>query len=359
MKKGETELIRARVIGAGGFGGANIIELLAGHPQVEIVSLVDVEGVGEPISKKHTHLKGFCDIAVTAPDAAGWDKSIDVAFSATPDGVGMKLARAALGAGVKFIDYSGDFRFNSVEAYHNYATRIGRDPNHAAPELLPQAVYGVSELYRAAIAKASLVGNPGCFAMSAILGLAPAVKEGLIDQTTLICDAKTGVSGAGIKPNLTFHYPMRYENMNAYKIAAHQHNIEIEREMSLLAGREVRVTLTTQVIPLCRGIMTVIYGKLNNPATTAKQLFEAYSAFYQGARFVRVEPTGVAVSNNDVRGSNLCVLSTNVDARTGQMIVVSHIDNLMKGQAGSALQNMNIMFGLDETVGLLRPPYYP
>ncbi|MCX7048872.1 MAG: N-acetyl-gamma-glutamyl-phosphate reductase [Candidatus Sumerlaeota bacterium] len=352
-------MIKARVIGAGGFGGANIIELLAGHPKVEIVSLVDVEGVGQPISAKHTHLKGFCDQKVEAPDAAKWDKTIDVAFCATPDGVGMKLAPLAAAAGVKFIDYSGDFRFNSKEAYENYAKRIGRDPNHASPELLPKSAYGLAELHRAEIAAASIVGNPGCFACSAILGLAPAVKAGLVDIETLIVDAKTGVSGAGIKPAATFHYPLRYENMNAYKIAAHQHNIEVEREITLIAGRETRVTLTTQVVPLCRGIMSVIYGRVKNSAITAKDIYECYRAFYAGSKFVRVEPMGVAVGNNDVRGSNFCVLSANMDARTGQMIVVSHIDNLMKGQAGSALQNMNIMFGLDETLGLMRPPYYP
>lgn len=352
-------MIRARVIGAGGFGGANIIELLAAHPEAKIVSLVDIEGVGQPISRKHTHLKGFCDLTVTSPDEAKWDDSIDVAFAATPDGVGMKVAPACLAAGAKLIDYSGDFRFNTKEAYQGYASRIGRDPNHASPELLGKAVYGLTELHRAEIARASLVGNPGCFAVSAILGMASAVKNGLIDTDTLICDAKTGVSGAGIKPHPSFHYPVRYENMNAYKIGAHQHVFEVERETSMVAGRDVRVTLTTQVLPLARGIMTTIYGRLLDDAATAQTLYDAYMEFYRGSKFVRVEPMGVATSNNDVRGSNFCVLSVNLDARTRQMIVVSHIDNLMKGQAGSALQNMNIMFGLDEGLGLMRPPYYP
>jgi N-acetyl-gamma-glutamyl-phosphate reductase len=152
---------------------------------------------------------------------------------------------------------------------------------------------------------------------------------------------------------------VRYENMNAYKIAAHQHNFEIERELSLLAGRDVRVTLTTQVLPLSRGIMSTLYGRLRGATTTAATLFECYKEFYKGSAFVRVEPMGVGVSNNDVRGSNFAVLSVNADPRTGQMIVVSHIDNLMKGQAGSALQNMNVMCGLDEKLGLFRPPYYP
>jgi N-acetyl-gamma-glutamyl-phosphate reductase len=352
-------VIRARVVGAGGFGGANIIELLTAHPEAEIVSLVDVQGAGLPISTQHTHLKGICDLTVSAPDETPWDDSIDVAFTATPDGVGMTHAEACLKAGARMIDYSGDFRFNSAEAYARYAERIGRDPKHAAVGLLPRSAYGLTELHRDEIAETSLVGNPGCFAVSAILGAAPAAREGLIDLATILCDAKTGVSGAGIKPAQTFHYPLRYENMNAYKIAAHQHNFEVERELSLLVGAELRVTLTTQVVPLCRGIMTTVYGRLSKPSTQAAELYEAYEAFYHDSTFVRVEPQGTPTSNNDVRGSNLCVLSVNVDPRTGWMIVVSHIDNLMKGQAGSALQNMNVMFGLDEGLGLRRPAFYP
>lgn len=352
-------MIKVRIVGAGGFGGANIIELLSSHPEVEIASLVDVQGVGQPISDTHTHLKGTCDLPVTSPEEAGWDEGIDVVFAATPDGVGMKLAQACLDGGARLIDYSGDFRFNSLEAYAGYAARIGRAGDHAAAALLPRSVYGVTELHRAEIAEAEIVGNPGCFAISSILGAAPAMKAGLIDPHSLICDAKTGVSGAGIKPAQTFHYPLRYENMNAYKIAAHQHNFEVERELSRLGGTEVCVTLTTQVVPLCRGIMTTVYGQLTSGSTTADELYEAYAEFYRGANFVRVERQGVAVSNNDVRGSNYCVLSINVDPRTGRMIVISHIDNLMKGQAGSALQNMNVMFGLDETLGLKRPPFYP
>ena len=352
-------MIRARVVGAGGFGGANAIELLIAHPEADVCSVVDIEGVGEPISSKHTHLKGFCDVPVESPDSVNWDDSIDVVLSATPDGVGMTFAKECVAAGPKLIDYSGDFRFNTIESYKTYAARIGRDPNHAAPELLEGSAYGLSELHRDAIARTAVVGNPGCFAVSAILGLAPAVKEGLADAGTLICDAKTGVSGAGIKPQPTYHFPLRHENMNAYRIAAHQHTVEVERELTLLVGREVRVTLTTQVVPLSRGIMSTIYGRIAGQSTTPQDLYEAYVEFYRGARFVRVEPPGVPTSNNDVRGSNLCVISTNIDRRTGQMIVVSHIDNLMKGQAGSAVQNMNIMFGLDEDMGLRRPPFYP
>jgi len=350
--------IRVRVIGACGYGGLGIIDLLSQHPNAEVVSLVDLENVGKKISEKFPHLEGFCDLAITSPDEAKWDGGIDAVFTATPDGVGMQIAPQAVESGARLIDYSGDFRFANREEYEDYARRIGRPTEHKVPDLLEKAAYGVTELHREEIAAAPVVGNPGCFAIAAILGLAPAVGSGLVDLDTLICDAKTGVSGAGIKPSATFHYPTRYENMNAYKIAAHQHNIEVEKELSRVAGRALRVTLTTQVVPVARGIMATIYGRLTGD-TNEQNLYDVYREFYTGSNFVRVRPMGVPTSNNDVRGSNLCVLSVNADRRTRQMIVVSHIDNLMKGQAGSALQNMNVMFGLDETTGLSRPAFFP
>lgn len=352
-------MIRARVIGAGGFGGGNIIELLAGHPEVQIESVVDIDGVGRPISDRHTHLRGFCDLPVTSPEQIAWDGSAEVVFCATPDGVGQQLARQCLDSGSRLIDYSGDFRFDTAEAYGEYARRIGRPPEHGAGDLLPETVYGLTELHRDRITTARLVGNPGCFAVAAILGLAPAVQSGLVDLQTLICDAKTGVSGAGIKPASSFHYPLRYENMNAYKIGAHQHIYEVERELGRTAGQAVRFTLTTQVVPLCRGIMATIYARALDDQTTEDELRDAYIEYYHDSAFVRVAGPGQPVSNNDVRGSNIALISVNLDPRTGQMITICHIDNLMKGQAGSALQNMNVMFGLEETAGLGRPPHFP
>ena len=347
-----------KIIGAGGYGGVGITELLLQHPEFKIGCLVAATETGMKMSDLYPHLKGFCDELIRTPDDPKAQESYDAVFFSTPDGVGMQTAAHELAKGAHVVDYSGDFRFTTPEKYSAYANFIGKNPVHAAPELLPQTVYGLSELHPFG-KKQKLAGNPGCFAVSCILGLAPAAAEKLIDPKSVICDCKTGVSGAGKKPAATFHYPLRYENMNAYKIAAHQHNIEVEREITLIAGRETRVTLTTQVVPICRGIMSVIYARMKNSAATAKDVYECYQSFYAGSKFVRVEPMGVAVGNNDVRGSNFCVLSANMDVRTGQMIVVSHIDNLMKGQAGSALQNMNIMFGLDESLGLMRPPYYP
>jgi N-acetyl-gamma-glutamyl-phosphate reductase len=272
--------------------------------------------------------------------------------------VGQKEAAAFFREGLKVIDYSGDFRFNELETYMGYARRIGRPAEHAAEGLLPKGVYGLAELHRKEIAKSSLVGNPGCFAVSCILGLAPALKSDLIEPGSIVCDAKTGVSGAGKKPSPTFHYPARYDAMNAYKIAGHQHVYEVERELSLVAGQEIRITFTPHVVPQCRGILTTIYAQLKS-GDGIQAIEEAYHAFYDGEPFVRLFGPGTAVSSSDVRGSNFCNLSLNVDERTGKMIVVSLIDNLVKGQAGSAIQNMNIMCGLEETTGLMRPGQYP
>jgi N-acetyl-gamma-glutamyl-phosphate reductase len=350
--------IRVGIIGASGYGGCGAIELLQNHPYVEISGLFAKQDTGKPISELYPHLKGFCDLLVRAPDDPNSPDDFQVVFFATPDGVGQTGARKWIERGAKVIDYSGDFRFNDLETYKGYAARIGRPQEHASPELLPRSVYGLTELHRSKISQSNLVGNPGCFAVSCILGLSPAINSKLIDPDSIIFDAKTGVSGAGKSPNPTFHYPARYESMNAYKIAGHQHVYEIERELSLLAGQDLKVTFTPHVVPLCRGILTTIYAQLN-AGQTLKTVEEAYRTFYKDDVFVRIfGPETPQVSVN-VRGSNFCNISLNMDERTGKLIVVSLIDNLVKGQAGSAVQNMNIMLGLDETIGLSHPGIYP
>lgn len=351
-------MLKVKVIGATGYGGVGIVELLLQHPEARLVSLVAREDVGQPISQVYPHLTGFCDLPILAPDDPRAQEPADIVFCATPDGVGMHAARAVLDSGAKLIDYSGDFRFTTADAYGEYARRIGRDPTHASPHLLGQNAYGIAELHRAEIRRARIVGNPGCFAVSCILGLSPAVKAGLVEPFSVICDCKTGVSGAGKKVSPTFHYPARYEQMNAYKLAGHQHVCEVERELSLQAGREVRVTFTAQVVPVCRGILSTLYGTLTRPAAEADVL-GLYREFFADSPFVRVFPSNAAVGTLHVRGTNFCNLVISVDARTNRLRVVSCIDNLMKGQAGSALQNMNLLCGLPETLGLLRPGIYP
>jgi len=349
-------MLRVTIVGCGGYGGVGAIELLLQHPDARIVALLDVNDVGKKVSELYPHLHGACDMAIVHPDEDRTES--DVVFFATPDGVGMKNAVKYRAKGVKVIDYSGDFRFDTADAYRDYATRIGLSPEHAAPDLLSQSAYGICELHRDKIAKANVVGNPGCFAVSSILGAYPAVKGGLIDADTLVFDAKTGVSGAGKKVNPTWHYPHRYEEMNAYKIAKHQHVMEVERELSIAAGRPVNVTLVTQAVPVARGIMTCIYAKAA-PGVSYETIFQAYFSQYASEPFVQVHGEKDAVGNRGVRGSNRCALWVNFDRRTHTMIVVSHIDNLVKGQAGSAVQCMNVMFGLPETAGLGSPGTYP
>ncbi len=350
--------IKVGIIGAGGYGGCGAIELLLGHPQAEIAALIDKQDVDKPISALYPHLKGFCDLPLLDPNDPNRPDDFHVVFFATPDGVGQKEASSWLHKGVKVIDYSGDFRFSDLETYKGYAARIGKKGEHASPDLLPQSVYGLAELHREEIAKSNLVGNPGCFAVSCILGLAPALKGKLIETASIICDAKTGVSGAGKTPSPAFHYPARYEAMNAYKISGHQHVYEIEQELGLIAGKEIKVTFTPHVVPLTRGILTTIYAQIKD-GLDVKTIQDTYESFYQDEAFVRIFGPAAPQSSMDVRGSNFCNLSLNVDERTGKLIVVSLIDNLVKGQAGSAVQNMNIMFGLEETAGLLRPGQYP
>lgn len=351
-------MVRVKIIGAGGYGGVGIVELLLKHPDAKVMGLYDIAEIGKPFSSLYPHLRGFCDAEILDVAREAETDPADVAFLATPDGAGQQLAPQLVARGTRVVDYSGDFRFNTLEDYREYATRIGRNPRHGAPELLTQSVYGLAELYRAKIRDAPVVGNPGCFAVSIILGFAPALKAGLIEPDGLIADSKTGVSGAGKTARPQFHYPAQYDNMFAYKMAGHQHVIEVEQQLSRISGRRLALTFTPQVVPVCRGIMSCLYGRLL-AETSLDDALQAYREYYRDARFVRVLEKGATGQNTAVRGSNFCDLWINVDARTRRLVVISHIDNLMKGQAGSALQNMNVMFGLDEMAGLNRPGIYP
>jgi N-acetyl-gamma-glutamyl-phosphate reductase len=262
-------------------------------------------------------------------------------------------------AGAKVIDYSGDFRFGSPAHYKEYATRIGLDPEHLAPDLLSENVYGLPELHRKDVTEETrVIGNAGCFAVSCILGLAPAAKYRLVDLKSIICDCKTGVSGAGKKPNPMFHYPARYENMNAYRLTGHQHVCEVEQELGRLARDDIAITFTPQVVPACRGILSTLYAQLAAGVNAAK-VKDAYEVFHKDNPFVRIYDRSAAIGTAHVRGSNFCNLIVDVDDRTNRLRIVSHIDNLVKGQAGNALQNMNLLFGLPENLGLDQPGPYP
>ncbi len=349
-----------KIIGATGYGGLGLIEIILRHPELTLSAVAATQDIGKPLSAVWPYLEGYCDIPILDADSPEFrDAPADVVVCATPDGVGQLRAPEVLKAGGRFLDYSGDYRFNTKELYAEYATRIGKDPVHKAPDLLPQAVYGLPELHRKEIASSRLVGNPGCFAVSCTLGLYPAVKNGLVETAGLVCDCKSGISGAGKKPTQAHHYPERYDNMGAYRLTGHQHVMEIERELGLAAGgQDIRVSFTPQVVPMCRGIMSCLYGRLA-PGATQKNLLDCYRETYAGERFVLVKDGSQAASTNDVRGSNRCLLTVAADERTGLFRVISHIDNLVKGQAGSAAQNLNCMLGLPETMGIDGPGMHP
>jgi len=350
-----------KIVGAGGYGGVGLMELLSRHPEVDITCLVAKDDVNKPVTDLYPHLRGILDLDIVSPDAPAAQQDFDIVFFSTPDKVGMRFAAEERKRGARVIDFSGDFRFTSEDLYAEYARRIHLDPEHNAPELLPETRYGLPELgLGGSFEDAGVVGNPGCFAVSALLGLAPAVKAGLVDPAHLIADCKTGVSGAGKKPNPAFHFPARHDHMNAYRLTGHQHVCEVEQNLTALGGREAVLTFTAQVVPASRGILSTLYGRLES-GMTPDQVLDTYKAFYEHSTFVEVfdrsAATGLGTAH--VRGSNRCFLIVDVDERTGTLRVVSQIDNLMKGQAGSAVQNMNLLFGFPEDLGLAGLGNYP
>lgn len=351
-------MVKVKIIGATGYGGIGLIELLSRHPEVSIEALVATENTGKPVSALYPHLADYCDLPILSADEA--TDAADITFLSTPDRVGMQLAPAELETGARIIDFSGDFRFNAPQAYADYASRIGLPTDHDAPDLLPEAIYGLTELHRKEFTpKTRLVGNPGCFAVSCILGLAPAMRHNLIAGDTIICDCKTGVSGAGKKLNASFHFSSRHENMNAYRLSGHQHVCEIERELGLVGSqKDLQITFTAQAVPLCRGIMSCLYAN-GIDTLQENEVLDLFRAFYADAPFVRVLPSDALAGTAYVRGTNHCNIVISVDKRCNRLRVVSYIDNLMKGQAGSAVQNMNILCGFPETTGLAGTGMFP
>lgn len=351
---------RAQIVGATGYGGLGMTEQLLRHPEIEIAALLAKTDVGKPLSAFFPHLRGFCDRVVEDASSERVGRDADLVIFATPDRIAMQYAPSLLDRGLKVIDYSGDFRFHDLAAYERYATRqpsVAGKP-HLCPELLGRDAYGVPELFRAEIRGADLVGNPGCFSVAMELGLAPALTARLIEPRSIVVDGKTGISGAGKKPSPTFHFPERVENVTPYRIAAHQHGVEAAEALSRYADTRIGLTFVPHLVPISRGIECTCYAQLRSP-TTAEQAREAYREAYRDEPFVRVLPAGVAPGPKAVHGSNLCDISVFVDEENERLVVVSSIDNLMKGQAGIALQNINLMLGIDETCGLDRIPLYP
>ncbi|MCQ4088787.1 N-acetyl-gamma-glutamyl-phosphate reductase [Saccharibacillus sp. JS10] len=345
--------IKAAIVGATGYGGAELLRLLHHHPYVEVTCVLSSSNSGTPLSASFPHLTNIIELELSAIEPAAIKEKADVVFLATPAGVSSELTPKLVEQGLTVIDLSGDLRLKNGAVYEQWYKRAA-----ASNDILEKAVYGLSEIYGEAVAKQTVISNPGCFPTATLLGLIPAIKEGWIDPSTLIIDAKTGVSGAGRGTGLGTHYSEINESVKAYKVNAHQHIPEIEQTLSDIAGQEVVVTFTTHLIPMTRGILSTMYASVNGSKST-QDFIDLYRNFYKGRSFVRVRDEGILPATKEVSGSNYCDLGFAVDERTGRVTIVSAIDNMVKGAAGQAIQNLNLAMGWEETTGLQFIPMYP
>ncbi|TCZ76862.1 N-acetyl-gamma-glutamyl-phosphate reductase [Paenibacillus albiflavus] len=353
MKNKKT--IRAAIVGATGYGGVELIRLLQAHPRVEITSVISSTNPGAEIIQGFPHLTNIMLGTLDAVDPQLIASKADVVFLATPAGVAVELAPQFLQVGLKVIDISGDYRLKSPELYEKWYKRT---PADAA--LLEEAVYGLCEVWGMEVNDTvRLLSNPGCFPTAILLGLIPAVAAGWIDLNTIIIDAKSGVSGAGRGLSLSSHFAEVNENFSAYKLNKHQHIPEIEQALTRVAGKPVVTTLTTHLVPMNRGIMATMYASVAEEARTDADFVNLYNQYYEDRPFVRVRKAGTWPATKHVTGSNYCDIGFAVDERTGRVTIISVIDNVVKGAAGQAIQNLNLMMGWDESTGLMFAPMYP
>jgi len=337
-------MIKTGIIGATGYAGAELVRILLRHPEAELAAVGSVSFEGQPISAVYPALSEICDLTcVSANEVVA--KS-DVIFAAVPYGLSQDIAATCIAQGKKFIDLGADFRLEDPAEYEQW---YGCEVTY--PELHQQAVYGLPELFREEIKSASIVGNPGCYPTAVALGLAPALKNGLVETAGIVIDAKSGVTGAGRGLAQAYHFPDCNEHFLAYKVACHRHIPEMEQTLSQMAKTAVTVTFVPHLLPVNRGILVTLYVKLK-PQVILEAVREAYECVYQNERFVRLKPAGTGVNIHDVKGSNYCDIALYDDPRTGTLIVTSVIDNMVKGAAGQAVQNMNLICGLEEAVGL-------
>lgn len=339
-------MIKVGIIGATGYTGKELLRILLGHPEVEVeILLAKMEKEKIPISRIFKEFSKETELLCQDFDSASIAHSVDLIFTCLPHRISMEIIPEFFARGKRIIDLSADFRLKDTSIYKQW---YGAE--HKCPDLVSEAVYGLPELNRDKIREAQLVANPGCYPTAVILALAPLVKEkGLIDLESIIIDAKTGISGAGRNPTLINYFPERTENLTPYKITSHQHIPEIEQELRELAGQHLRVTFTPHLVPINRGILASIYLSLKREVAAR----DLYLGFYKDEPFVRILDDGQVPEIKDVCRSNYCDLAIFTDGRIPhRLILFSSIDNLVKGAAGQAVQNMNIMYGFNETTGL-------
>ena len=343
---------RVGIIGATGYTGVELLRLLLHHPEVEVTALTSQKYAGVPIGQvfpsltKHLSLK--CEELAVEPISI----KTDFIFTAVPHKTAMETVPLFYRLGKKVVDLSADFRFKDAGVYEKWYQK------HSASDLLPESVYGLPELHREKIRTAKIVGNPGCYPTGALIGLIPLVKKGLISLEGIAVDSKSGVSGAGRDVALESLFCEVNEGVKAYKIFSHRHTPEIEQELSQIAKKEIKVTFVPHLIPMDRGILSTLYIHLMKKVKT-EELLNAFQDYYQAEPFIRIYPKGKLPNTKDVRGSNFCDIGAMVSEADGRAVIVTAIDNLVKGASGEAVQNMNIMLGYPETMGLDMLPLSP
>ena len=351
-------MVRIGIVGGTGYTGVELLRLLAQHPAAELVAITSRKETGRPVADMFPSLRGRVSLAYTDPAVADLSRC-DLVFFATPNAVAMNQVEPLLDRGVRVIDLSADFRILDVAEWEKwYGTR------HACPHLLAQAVYGLPEVNRDSLRAARLVANPGCYPTAVQLGLLPLVESGLVDLSGLVADAKSGVSGAGRKLDLPFLYSEASENFSAYGVGGHRHWPEIRQGLARAAGGPVDLTFVPHLTPMVRGIHATLYARIaasaaSSAGTDASRFQRLYEERFRDEPFVDVMPPGSHPDTRSVRAANLCRIAVHRPHGAGTLVVLSVIDNLVKGAAGQAIQNMNIMFGLPETQGLAQVPVVP
>ncbi|GLI38631.1 N-acetyl-gamma-glutamyl-phosphate reductase [Geobacter hydrogenophilus] len=346
-------MLNVAVVGASGYTGVELLRLLYCHPEVAVTCITSEQSAGRPVAVVFPTLRNRYAQVLENLEPVRVAQKADLIFTALPHKAAMEVVPTFLELGKRVVDLSADYRFNDPAVYEKWY-----EP-HMNPENLKEAVYGLPEIRREKIGDARLVGNPGCYPTSVILGLMPLLNKRLIDPSTVIADSKSGVSGAGRGAKVENLYCEVNDGFKAYGVGGvHRHIPEIEQELSLLAGKPITITFTPHLVPMDRGILSTVYARLTGTVSVA-ELVKLYAEFYDGEPFVRVLPAGNVPSTAHVRGSNFCDIGLAVDGRTGRVIVVSAIDNLVKGAAGQAVQNMNIMYGFPEAMGLEGLPLFP
>ena len=341
------------IIGATGYAGGELVRLLMGHPKAEIVWYGSRSYIDKKSYEVFQNMFQIVDEKCMDDNMEDLVKQVDVVFTATPQGFCASVLTEEILSKVKIIDLSADFRIKDVKTYEEWY-KI----EHKSPQFLEEAVYGLCEVNREAVKKARLVANPGCYPTCSTLSIYPLVKEGLIDPNTIIIDAKSGTSGAGRGAKVDNLYCEVNENMKAYGVSTHRHTPEIEEQLGYAAGQKVTLNFTPHLAPMNRGILVTAYASLTKDVTY-EEVKAVYDKYYAKEKFVRVLDQDVCPQTKWVEGSNFVDVNFKIDSRTGRIIMMGAMDNLVKGAAGQAVQNMNLMFGLDETLGLCQAPMFP